>query len=208
MKKDDGAIAVGITGGIGCGKSEVGRILIEQGISVLDTDTVAHQMVEPGKTCYRQIIDHFGQDLLKENGTIDRDRLGKKVFSNPSQREVLNQIIHPNVKRYYRKWVQDRLKEQEMAAVIVPLLYEINETLLWNAVICVSSPFDVVIARLKKRGFNEHAIQQRVEAQWPLSKKEERADYIIMNDATLDDLKTKTKKVVFDLLKKEKRNHV
>jgi dephospho-CoA kinase len=101
MNRNDGAargLAVGITGGIACGKSEVGRILQrDEGVPVLEADEVAHQLMRPGRPVYERVVERFGPGVVGDAGEIDRAKLGRRVFADPAEREALNGLVHPAV---------------------------------------------------------------------------------------------------------------
>jgi dephospho-CoA kinase len=182
-------MVVGVTGGIACGKSEVGRILQKVGFAVCDADLVAHALMTKGNLPYHQIVDHFGESILTEAGEISRPILGNIIFKNPGEREELNRLIHPAVREALMKWISEVRSEERCAAVLIPLLYESGmQTLDFDGVICVSSSDDAVFQRLEKRGLNREEAENRIRSQMPLAEKEKRADYVIPNIGTLGEL--------------------
>jgi len=187
-----GACIVGITGGIGCGKSEVGRILSKLGVDVLEADEVAHECIEPGGPAYERVVREFGDGILDAEGRIERHRLARIVFADSARRERLNDIIHPIVREIWRKWVRDRRRTGKDAAVIIPLLYEIGETGIWDAVICVTARPEHVLERLRRRGMRTDDIRARMAAQMPVEKKCRLADFVIKNDGSLKQLEEQT----------------
>ncbi len=124
LNKGLNVVAVGVTGGIACGKSEVGRILDNMGFAVCDADRIAHDLMEKGTPVFSQVVDHFGTSILAENGEISRPILGKIVFENPAQREVLNGLVHPAVRESLAGWIDQMRSEGQRSAVLVPLLFE------------------------------------------------------------------------------------
>lgn len=195
-------IAIGVTGGIACGKSEVGAILEGQGVPVLDTDRVGHDLMKRGNDAYTEIINCFGRTIMGAAGEIDRGLLGKIVFSDGTKREQLNTILHPRIKAQWKKWLSHTLESQRAAAVMVPLLFEVGETECWDAILCVSAPERLIIERLQKKGLPSGDIRARLAAQLPLSEKEKRADYVIENNGSLEDLKERTIETLHAILKK------
>jgi len=189
-------ITIGITGGIACGKSEVGKLFAKAGFAVCDADDIAHDIMQPGSSVFDAVVQTFGRSILNTDGAIDRYILGKIVFSDDQARDTLNNIVHPAVRRKWRTWLKESRKIGQSAAVIIPLLYEVGETELWDAVVCVSSDKQSTIARLKERGLNAGEAEQRIAAQMPLEQKETMADYIIRNDGTLNHLRDITEYLI------------
>jgi len=191
------AIVLSVTGGIACGKSEVGRILGEQGFAVCDSDRVAHDLMKKGTPVYRQVVDHFGERILSDTGEISRSALGTIVFEHPSERETLNQLVHPAVRDYLAEWIVSQRQGEQDAAVLIPLLFESGmETLDWNAVLCVSSSTERVRRRLKNRGLDPDEAEVRIRSQMPLAEKEQKADLMVPNSGTLEELEQATRKAV------------
>ena len=179
-------VEVALTGGIGCGKSEVARFWSAAGIPVLDTDQTAHHLMEPGQSVYRQIVESFGETILGPDGEIDRSALGDIVFSNPEMLETLNRIVHPVVEEEWINWMKVRRGLLEPAVVSIPLLFEAGAAVGWGAIVCISAPENLVIERLLKRGLSKEAAVRRIKAQLPLEEKRRRSDYVINNDQTLN----------------------
>ena len=194
------AIVVGVTGGIACGKSEVGRILEKMGFSLCDADKVAHDLMTPGMAAYEAVLKHFGADILQENGEISRPVLGRIVFEDPEQRTVLNSLVHPVIRNELAQWISDKRSKQQNAAVQIPLLYESGmESLDWDAVVCVSSSEELMLERLKGRGLSHDEALQRIASQLPVVEKEKRADAVIHNQGTLEELEQATRQAVIAL---------
>ncbi len=198
MSQPDGnSIVIGLTGGIACGKSEVGTILERMGFSVCDADRVAHELMTVGQPVYQQVVDYFGKYILTEQGEISRPALAAIVFENPEQREVLNRIVHPVIKKYLLERITQYRSDGKNAAVLIPLLYESGmQDLGWDSVVCVSSNQDAVFQRLENRGLNKVEAKQRIGSQMPLAEKESLADYVVSNTGTLVELKLAVHNVV------------
>lgn len=192
------AIILGVTGGIACGKSETGRILSAEGFKVLDTDFLAHELMDKGRPVYDKIVGAFGPAILAEDGTIDRVRLGQKVFGDSQARAVLNRLVHPAVIGAAKEWIGACRAAEEDAAVLVPLLFEAGWTDGWDAVVCVTAPDEQIFKRLENRGLANEAALQRMAAQMPLAQKAARADFVIENGGTLEALRSQ----VLDLVEK------
>jgi dephospho-CoA kinase len=191
------AIVIGITGGIACGKSEVGRILEEMGFAVCDADRIAHTLMDKGSAVFRNVVDHFGEKILTDKGEISRPVLGKIVFEDSQKLEQLNALVHPAVREALAEWINQARADEKSAAILLPLLYESSmEDLDWDSVVCVSSSEDEIFQRLEKRGLGSKEAEQRVSSQMPLAEKESLADHVIPNSGTLGELKLAVRKTV------------
>lgn len=191
------AMVIAITGGIACGKSEVGRILEEMGFALCDADIVAHRLMMPGTDVFGKIIKHFGRRILQDNGEISRPVLGQIIFNHPEERLVLNELVHPAVRRELIAWIKEMRKNGRNAAVQIPLLYESGmEELGWDTVFCVSSSEELMLERLQARGLEHDEAMKRIESQMSLREKECRADAVIQNQTTLEELKQTTQQAV------------
>ncbi len=191
------ALILGITGGIACGKSEVGRILGEMGFAVCDADLLAHGLMKKGTPVFQRVVDHFGPQILSADGEISRPVLGKIVFEDPAQREQLNRLVHPAVQKALAEWIKDQRVSGSPGAVLVPLLFESGmDELEWDAVLCVSSSEELVFQRLNKRGLDRIEAQARIESQMPLNEKERLADWVVPNQGTLKELEEATRQAV------------
>ena len=194
-------IRIAITGGIACGKSLVGEMFSELGVSVCDTDHLAHSLMVSGTNVYFRIKEEFGEDVITANGDIDRRKLGEIVFSDERLRLILNKIVHPAVKDLFEAWLAEHDTECA-AAVIVPLLYEAKMENGWDVVVCVSCSDEVQLQRLKDRALSEIEARQRISAQLPTVVKMTRADFVIFNDGTVSVLKKQVEKVLQHILEK------
>lgn len=185
-------IAVGLTGGIGCGKSEVGRILARGGAAIVDADDYAHEALCPGTETHRKVVEVFGREILAPDGTIARRVLGRLVMNDEAARRKLEKIIHPVVIRRIEERVSEVVATGRHVVGIVPLLFEVGMTHLWDVVICVVSPEDQVLQRLAGRGWSAEEARSWMAAQMPLAEKARRADFTIVNDGSLADLEKTT----------------
>ena len=198
-----GGWLIGVTGGIACGKSEVGRLLAEAGIEVRDSDQIAHEVIAPEGPAYRGVVDHFGPSILKSDGSVDRSVLGGRVFADPVQRQALNALVHPHVRAAWRKWAVSVRQRNVVGAVLIPLLYEVGAENEMDVVICVAASAEKVMERLQSRKLSAEEARQRIHSQMPLAEKMKRADYIIENNESLDRLADQTKAVLASLEEKE-----
>lgn len=180
-------VIIAVTGGIACGKSETGRVLSEQGFTVLDTDLLAHELMKRGRPLFEKVVARFGGPVVGENGEINRKVLGGIVFSDDEAREELNALVHPVVIDETERWIKRQTAD---VAVLIPLLYETGWVDGWDAVICVSSTDEQIVQRLRGRGLNEAEARGRISAQMPLEEKEQQADFVIVNNETLNELRS------------------
>jgi dephospho-CoA kinase len=175
-------ILVGLTGGIASGKSLVAKLLKDLGAYVIDADEIAHQVIQPGTPAYREILQHFGKEILREDGTIDRSKLGKLVFRDPAKRSLLESIIHPRVFAEEEAKRRQRVQQEPDAVIIfdAPLLIETGAHEIMDKVIVVYADRKTQLKRLKERDrLDPEEAKRRVAAQLPLSNKKRYADYLI-----------------------------
>ena len=182
---------IGLTGGIGTGKTEVTHVLRELGAVVIESDKVAHLSYRPGTDAYDEIIDQFGKEVLDDSGVIDRGKLGGLVFAGPDLRIQLEKIVWPAV----RSWITERLiQEKERGTKIivieVPKLFEAGWEDLADAIWTVEAPSAVIAQRVNVRSnLSETETNARVQAQITRAERAERADLLIENSAELADLR-------------------
>ena len=187
------SIIFALTGGIACGKSEAGRILTEEGFAVLDTDTLAHDLMKSGSAVFDDVVERFGREIVGADGELDRAVLGKFVFDNPAALEDLNRMVHPAVREAVEQW---KVEQTGDAVVMIPLLFEAGWTEGWDAIVCISADEDQVFQRLEKRGLSGDEARKRIAAQMPLNEKEKKSDFILKNNETLDALRNETHRVL------------
>ncbi|MEJ8547252.1 dephospho-CoA kinase [Brevibacillus borstelensis] len=193
---------LGLTGGIATGKSTVTAMLREQGIPVIDADQIARDVVEPGKPAYEAIVRHFGREILLPGGQIDRKKLGEIVFSDEAERQRLNAIVHPEVRRVMRE--EAEAAEQNGAKIVfmdIPLLFESKLQHMVDKVVVVYAPAQLQLARMMERDeFEEEQAQKRLRAQLPIDQKRAEADFVIDNTGSREE----TQKQVIQLLERLK----
>ena len=178
---------VGITGGIGSGKSAVTGRFEHLGITVVDADLAARVIVEPGRPALQAIAEHFGADILLEDGTLDRVALRQQVFSNEAERHWLEQLTHPLIGQE----ILDQLTAASSPYAILssPLLLETSQGELADLVVVVDVPVEVQLERTMARDNNDRAqIERIMAAQLPRQDRLQRADIVIDNTGTLADL--------------------
>jgi dephospho-CoA kinase len=180
-------LRVGLTGGIGSGKSEVARLLAEQGAYVVDSDVLAREVVAPGTPGLAAVVEEFGPGIL--NGAeLDRAALAEIVFSDPGARERLNAIVHPLVGAAAAE-AYARAPEGAVIVHDVPLLVEAGMVALFDVVVVVDAPEDVRLERLVRRGLTEADARARMAAQASREARNAAAGYVVTNDGTLGDLR-------------------
>ncbi len=182
---------IGLTGGIGTGKTEVAHVLRELGAVVIDSDKAAHLSYEPGTEAHKVIVETFGTEVVSDSGTINREVLASIVFSDEAKRSALESIVWPVTKQ----WVIDRLKYEEnrgsQAVVIeVPKLYEAGWDGLFDVVWTVESPSEMVYKRVFARSnMGKSELRERRSSQMNRIDRENRADLVIENNKTIKDLR-------------------
>ncbi|WP_066362575.1 dephospho-CoA kinase [Herbidospora mongoliensis] len=179
---------MGLTGGIGSGKSEVSRRLGERGAVVIDADKIAREVVEPGTEGLAEIVAAFGAEVLRPDGSLDREKLGSIVFSDAAKLTVLNGIVHPKV----GVRVQELLDDVPPGGVVVydvPLLAENKLAPTFDQVIVVDTDDEIRIRRLaESRGMSEADARARIAAQATREERLSIADTVIDNNGTVEDL--------------------
>ena len=191
-------LKIGLTGGIATGKSYVLSVLSELGCEVIDADTVAHRAIEQGRPAYFDIIDHFGRDILNEDGSINRAALGAVVFTNKSARERLNEIVHPRVYEAQAEWFEDvaRRDPDAIAVADAALMIETGSYRRFDKVIIVHCNPELQLRRLIERnGFTREQAQARISAQAPFEEKLKYADYSIDTSNGFEDTRRQVEKV-------------
>jgi dephospho-CoA kinase len=181
----------GLTGGIGSGKSTVAALLEEYGVPVVSADELSRIVVAPGSEGLQDVVRLFGPQVLDERGELDRRKMAAIVFYNPHQRKELEQILHPRIRDRFEQ-VLDALEKagHEVAVYEVPLLFEKNLQGEMKAVILVSADEDVRIARVQGRDdVTETEVRARIAAQMDEQTKRRKADYIIDNNGSMDELR-------------------
>jgi len=182
-------LKIGLTGGIGSGKSLVLKMLARRGVPVLQTDILGHELLKKEIFAHKLILK-FGKSILDKRGLVDRSRLARLVFSDPAKRSQLNKLSHPLIRQEVAQWIKSQEKKgQPIVVVEVPLLFERGYFRSFDRVLSVSAPLSVRRKRLLKRGWNYKEILRREKSQWPQKRKNEAADWVIINQGTPKDLK-------------------
>ncbi len=186
---------IGLTGGIGSGKSTVSQFLAELGSAIIDADKVGHEAFKPNTEAWREVVATFGRQILSPSGEIDRKKLGGIVFDNPEALQKLNQIVHPRAYDIVKSRLEEcRRQGVEVVVLEVILLIEAKWTNLVDEVWVVVASEDTVVKRLKQqRGMSEEEILARIRFQLSTEERVKHADVVINNDGDIDEMKAKVK---------------
>ena len=198
MKK----VVIGLTGGIGTGKSTVSQILKEKKFPVIDLDIISHEVIKFPKVV-EKIVENFGKEVLEYNNTgnwiVSREKLGRVIFGNREKRLILNSVMHPEILRIMREKILECKKENKIIFVEIQLLFEVQWEKEFDYILLVSAEKETQIKRILSRDnrSKEEALSI-INSQMPLDEKKKRSDYVIENDGNSQDLEKK----VDDFLKK------
>ncbi len=190
---------VGLTGGLGSGKSTVAQMLKERGAKVVDADAASRELTEKGESGYEMLLAELGPDILKEDGELDREELARIVFADPAKREWLNGLLHPLIMQRMAEQLgryADEVGEEGFAVVDVPLLVETGMEKLFRSIIVVLTDPSEQVARVKRdRGMSEEEAWARIRSQATNEQREAVADFVIENSGTLDELEKRVEEV-------------
>ena len=191
-------VVIGVTGGIGTGKSTVARMFRQLGAAVLDADAIAHKLMEPRKLAWRRIVAAFGEGVLNADQTVNRRALAGIVFADDELRRRLETILHPGVMRQIRRQLHrlGRSKTVKAAVLDVPLLVEVGAQDLADALVVVTAPREAQRERLQRQhGWTDAEIGARIRAQWDLAAKAALADHVVDNGNGVDRTRTQVRQL-------------
>ena len=175
---------VGLTGGIGSGKSAASDYFQTLGVPVVDADIVAREVVEPGQPALKLIVEHFGEHILTAEHDLDRAKLRQKIFENSHEKKWLEDLLHPIIREEITR--QLHASKGPYAILVSPLLFETDQHRLVNRSLLIDVPVDVQLARASNRDQNsQEQIQKIIDSQLPRDVKLARADDVILNDKSL-----------------------
>jgi dephospho-CoA kinase len=206
-------LKVGLTGGIASGKSVVGEMFVALGAHLIQADTIAHQLMQPGEAVYREVVRHFGEGILSPDGSVNRARLAEAAFgapggNTPSRIQELNQIVHPAVIRRQEEWMDEigRRDSRAIAMVEAALILEAGAAKRFDRLVVVTCLPEQRIQRWAARvGVDEATarkeVGRRMAAQFPDEEKIKAADYVIDNSGSLDETQKRVS-VVYGELKR------
>jgi dephospho-CoA kinase len=197
-------LIVGLTGGVASGKTAVSRVLREEGAYIIDADQIARELVQPHKPAWNELVRAFGKEILQEDGSIHRRKLADKVFTDPEQRKVLNQILHPRIKEEMDRRTKEIGQRDPEAIVVIdaPLLVELGVYRQVDQLIVVTSTQMQQMERLKERdGRSPEEALRLFSSQMPVEEKVKLADFVIRNEGSLEETKKRAKEVFKELKK-------
>lgn len=191
-------LILGLTGGIASGKSTVANMLRDKNIPIVDADVVAREVVEIGTDTYNKLVDEFGKDILNDDKTLNRPKLGSIIFQDETKRQILNNIMHPSIRTSMKEKTQKYLEEgHEVVVMDIPLLFESKLTHLVDKTLLVYVTKETQLKRLMERNdLTEKEATDRIQSQMPLSEKVKLSHAVIDNTGSL----TKTKQQLNDIL--------
>ncbi len=198
-------LRVGLTGGIACGKSSVAAMFAELGAHIIYADKVAHELYQPGRPVYQELLQRFGLEILQPNGEIDRPRLAAVAFGQNRVQE-LNQIVHPAVIRKQGEMMDEIGRREPHAVVMVEaaLIFEAGTADRFDKMIVVTCRPEQKVTRFARRTHMDEAaagleVERRSQAQWPDDEKVRRADYVIDNSGPLEQTRQQVEEIYRDL---------
>jgi len=200
---------VGLTGGIACGKSTVAQMFVLLGAHLIDFDKLAHEVQEPGKPAWKEIVKYFGDGILNQDETLDRNRLAQIVFADKKELKVLNNIVHPLVFNLWQELL-DKIKREENHAIVlsdIPLLFEEKMQNLFDLTILVLiSPEEQICRLMARNGLSSDEAQIRLQNQMPIADKIGLADIVIDNSGNVLQTEKKVTEIWWQLKARGKNN--
>ncbi|WEV36438.1 dephospho-CoA kinase [Lactobacillus sp. ESL0677] len=194
-------LVLGLTGGIASGKSTADAFFRKKGLPIIDSDLIAHQILNVGEAGYLQVIQYFGKKFLNSDQTINRHQLGKVVFSSPEQLAILNKITHPLIfQTIQAKITQNKQAGKQLIIVDAPVLFESGGQKYCDKTLLIAIPEDMQIERLMQRDqLTRQAALNRIKSQMPLAQKIKLADYVVTNTGTIEELEAKLAELLLKL---------
>jgi dephospho-CoA kinase len=187
-------IVIGLTGGIGSGKSTVSDRFVDRGAILIDADQIVKELQQPGQIVYSEMVKHFGQDILNEDQTLNRQAIAGVVFNDKDSLRRLNEIVHPPVNKEIRRRIREQADSKNLLVLDIPLLVEGiiaggPPRYVVSGILVVDTPPEISIQRLiEYRGFTEEDARSRIKAQVAREKRLEVADFVIDNAVALNEL--------------------
>jgi dephospho-CoA kinase len=193
---------VGLTGGVGTGKSTVAGFFKELGAFVVDFDELAREAIHPRTKAWKRIVEYFGNEILNDDLTINRQKLAETVFADSKELTKLNRIVHPEVFKEDER-ITNQVRKLDPGALIIkeiPLLFEVGLRVDLDKVVVVSATSQSQLTRLERKGMSRKDAENRIKSQLPLEEKMESADFVINNDGSLEETKRQVEEI-YSLLK-------
>ncbi|MEC7827682.1 MAG: dephospho-CoA kinase [Actinomycetota bacterium] len=187
-------IVIGLTGGIGSGKSTVSDRFVDRGAILIDADQIVKELQQPGQIVYSEMVKHFGKDILNEDETLNRQAIAGLVFNDKDSLKRLNEIVHPPVNKEIRNRIREQADSENLLVLDIPLLVEGiiaggPPRYVVSGILVVDTPPEISVQRLiEYRGFTEEDARSRIKAQVAREKRLEVADFVIDNSVTLNEL--------------------
>ena len=177
----------GLTGGVGMGKSSAAGFLLSSGARVVDTDDIAHELVQPGQPALAEIVSAFGKSLLAPDGRLRRGELAGMVFNDSAARQKLEDILHPRIRERWQGQVAEWRREKcALAVVVIPLLFETQAEKCFDKIVCIACSPESQRERLAARGWTPEQASRRIAAQMPVEEKMARSHYIVWTEGSLE----------------------
>ncbi|MEC8987718.1 MAG: dephospho-CoA kinase [Verrucomicrobiota bacterium] len=178
---------LGLTGGIGMGKSTAAELLANRGANVSDSDVLARELVEPGQAALAEIAEAFGREVLRGDGSLDRAKVAELVFADSAVREKLEAILHPRIREAWQARLDGWVAAGErLAVVVIPLLFETQAEASFDRIVCVSCSLEVQRERLQSRGWSDGEMERRLAAQMEIDEKMKRSDHVVWTDGPIE----------------------
>jgi dephospho-CoA kinase len=201
-------LLVGLTGGIASGKSSVSAMLAERGAEIVDADLIARQVVMPGERAWQKILDHFGRGVLTEDGQVDRKKLADLVFADQAKLTLLNEITHPDIFARVAERLEHNRDREVVVVLDAALLIETGLADRVDVVVVVDAgDEEEQVRRLTAKGFDERDARARIAAQLPAETRLARADLVIRNVGTFEELTARVDEVWDELQRRLRERH-
>jgi dephospho-CoA kinase len=201
-------LLVGLTGGIASGKSSVSAMLAERGAEIVDADLIARQVVMPGERAWQKILDHFGRGVLTEDGQVDRKKLADLVFADQAKLTLLNEITHPDIFARVAERLEHNRDREVVVVLDAALLIETGLADRVDVVVVVDAgDEEAQVRRLTAKGFDERDARARMAAQFPAEARLARADLVIRNVGTFEELTARVDEVWDELQRRLRERH-
>lgn len=193
----DAMVTLGLTGGIGMGKSTAASMLSEFDLPVIDTDVIARQVVEPGQPALAELRTAFGLEIIASDGCLRRNILAERVFRDPPARLRLEAILHPRIRAVWQAQVRHWVDQgRALSVVVIPLLFEVGAQAELDVTVCVACSAETQMERLLLRGWTAAQIRQRMQSQWPVKSKMDHSDFVVWTEGALENTRQQLRRVL------------
>ncbi|HLB61742.1 MAG TPA: dephospho-CoA kinase [Actinomycetota bacterium] len=201
-------LLVGLTGGIGSGKSTAAGMLAERGAVVFDADALARDALRQGTDTYAEVVRAFGREIVGADDEIDRAKLARLVFADGALRGKLERIVHPDVRRRFEEAVEPHRDTGGIVVYDAPLIVEAGRRAEFDVLVVVTAPAEAQVARLEARGMPAEEARARMAAQMPTEDKAEQADFVLDNGGTTAELEAQVNRLWRDLVARAGRRPI